>query len=50
MCVSVCVCVLLTLLTSQQPLDALDEFVSVTVGIDANLLQLLMAHVCQHVQ
>lgn len=40
----------LTLLTSQQPLDALDEFVPVTVGVDADLLQLLMTHICQHVQ
>lgn len=47
----ICVFVrLLTLLASQQPLDALDEFVSVTVSVDADLLQLLVAHVRQHVQ
>lgn len=40
----------LTLLASQQPLDALDEFVSVTVSVDADLFQLLVTHVCQHIQ
>lgn len=44
-----CVC-FLTLLASQQPLDALNQFVSVTVSVDADLLQLLVTHVCQHVQ
>lgn len=41
---------ILTLLASQQSLDALDEFVSVTVGVDADLLQLFVTHVCQHIQ
>lgn len=43
-------CILLTLLASQQPLDAFDEFVSVTVSVDANLFKLLVAHVCQNIQ
>lgn len=47
MCVCVC---FLTLLASQKPLDALDELVSVTVSVDANLFQLLVTHVCQHIQ
>ena len=49
MYVCVCVC-FLTLLATQQPLDALDEFVSVTIGVDADLFQLLVTHVCQHIQ
>lgn len=52
-CVCVCRCVCacaLTLLASQQPLDALDQFVSVPIGVDADLFQLLVTHVCQHVQ
>ena len=40
----------LTLLAPQQPLDALDELVAMAVGVDPDLLQLLVAHVCQHVQ
>lgn len=40
----------LTLLTAQQSLDAFDKLVAVTIRIDADLLQLLMAHISQHVQ
>ncbi len=41
---------LLTLLAAQQPLHTLDKFVSVAVGINSNLLQLLVTHVSQHIQ
>lgn len=40
----------ITLLAAQQPFDALDELVAMAVGVDPDLLQLLVAHVCQHVQ
>lgn len=40
----------LTLLTAQQPLNAFDEFVSVAVRIDPDLLELLVPHVSQHIQ
>lgn len=43
-------CVGLTLLATQQPLHSLNEFVAVAVGIDPDLLQLLVTHVNQHVQ
>lgn len=46
---SQCVC-FPTLLSSQQPLDALDEFVPMAVRVDADLFQLFVTHVCQHVQ
>lgn len=50
-CTLLCVCVcFLTLLASQQPLNALDEFVSMTISVDADLFQLLVTHVCQHIQ
>lgn len=39
-----------TLLTPQQPLDAFNEFVSVSVSVYTDLLQLLMTHISQHVQ
>lgn len=39
-----------TLLTAQQPLNAFDEFVSVPVCVDPDLLELLVAHVSQHIQ
>lgn len=41
---------LLTLLTTQQPLNTFDKFVSVAVGVNANLLQLLVTHVSQHIK
>lgn len=40
----------LTLLSSQESLHAFDEFVAVTVGVDPNLLQLLVAHIGQDIQ
>lgn len=40
----------LTLLSSQQPLDAFDEFMTVSVSTDADLLEFLMTHIGQHVQ
>ena len=40
---------LLTLLAAQQPLNTLDELVSVAVGVNPNLLQLLVAHVSQDI-
>lgn len=40
----------LTLLAAQQPLHALDQFVSVAVRVDPDLLQLLVTHVGEHVQ
>lgn len=36
---------ILTLLSSQQPFDAFDEFMTVTVSIDADLLEFLVAHI-----
>lgn len=39
-----------TLLAAQQPLNTLDELVSVAVRVNSNLLQLLVTHVSQHVQ
>lgn len=38
------------MLTAQQSLDAFDKLVAVTVRVDADLLQLLVAHISQHVQ
>lgn len=42
--------VLLTLLSSQQPFDAFDEFMTVSVSVDADLLEFLVTHVGQHIQ
>lgn len=39
-----------TLLSSQQPLDAFDEFVTVSISIDADLLEFLVTHISQHIQ
>lgn len=47
MCASV---KLLTLLASKEPLNSLNEFVPVTVGIYTDLLQLLVTHVCEYIQ
>lgn len=41
---------LLTLLATQQPLNTLDELMSVAISVDPNLLQLLVAHVSQDIQ
>lgn len=43
-------CQCLTLLAAQQSLHSLNELVAVAVGVDPDLLQLLVAHVNQHVQ
>lgn len=37
--------VLLTLLSTQQPFDAFDEFMTVPVSVDADLLEFLVAHI-----
>ena len=39
-----------TLLAAQQPLNTLDQLVSVSVRVDSDLLQLLVTHVGQNIQ
>lgn len=43
-----CVCVL-TLRPTDEPLHSFDDLVSVSVGVDAYLLQLAMTHLHQNV-
>lgn len=39
-----------TWLATKQPLNTLDELMSVAISINSNLLQLLVTHVSQHIQ
>lgn len=41
---------ILTLLSAQQPLNTFDKLVSVSVGVNADFLQLFVTHVNQHIQ
>ena len=39
-----------TLRTADEPLYSFNDLVPVAIGVDANLLQLLVAHLNKHVQ
>lgn len=49
LCVEVCMCVL-TLRPADEPLHSFDDLVSVSVGVYADLLQLTVTHLHQHIQ